>query len=158
MAYEVKKESEENVQPKGVSTPGDQTHQPQPITFDMTSIQKPTEYWGGSDDDIYDWIRTYEWEAKGWGWNESTMCKKLFLALKGKAAMKYDSMWGITEGITSWPRLKEVLIKTFKKDKTALREKRDAMKLTDEDDFDNHVAKMTQMCREINPYSYVEVN
>lgn len=66
--------------------------------------------------------------------------------------MKYDSMWGIGEGVTSWPRLKEILIKTFKKYKTALREKRDSMKLTDEDDFDNHVAKMTQMCREINPH------
>lgn len=147
--------SQENFQLINTSAP---TLQMEPYHPQGTQIQveglsvRPTEFWAQPKNDIHDWLRIYEFEARGWGWDDETKCRKIFLALKGDAALKYEAMWGLGESEISWVKQKNMLIDTFKENRMTLQEKLLSMTSLDEDALEDHVADMMRVAKKINSY------
>lgn len=105
---------------------------------------------GEDEEDIYDFIISYESQAEVNDWDDAARIKYLNFALKSSALAVWRDNRRITAEST-WDEAKKELIIFFRKSKKQLEAKLKSLKFKEEDNVYIYTAKVKKLAKQIKP-------
>ena len=128
------------------------TQPPTIINFGM--LAKPSIYTHTLDEDIREFIQTFENESIANDWDDNTKLKKIRIAFKGIALKIFDEKIkdeSHTSTVKTWAGMKAKILETFKKNAAMLRERIKKRQYGGDLDFSEYCMYITKCMREIDP-------